>query len=212
MKDIPMFTTENGIASLTLREIPYSKRAYIRLQSFVDASKLLQECTDFCLAVGADEIYVSGESWETDLPFHTDIFEMVCFRQNLPNTNAVPMVVEKQQLAEFRSIYNDRMQDVPNAAYLSIQDAMDILEVQSAYMVVQQEKIIGVGIAAGDTIEMMATLVKGKGKDVLAALSTRLQSEKVRVVVASANTKAMSLYNRLGFEISEVLGRWFKII
>lgn len=212
MKDMPMFTTENGIASLTLREIPYSKRAYIRLQSFADASKLLQECSDFCRAVGAEEIYAAGESWETDLPPQTDILEMVCLRQNLPDTDAVAMVVGEQQLSAFRSIYNDKMQNVPNAAYLSIQDTMDMYKKRCAYVVMQQEEMIGIGIAAGDTIEMMAALVKGKGKDVLAALSMRLQSESVRVVVASANIKAISLYNRLGFQISEVLGRWFKIL
>ena len=31
MKDIPAFTTENGIASLILREIPYREEAYIRI-------------------------------------------------------------------------------------------------------------------------------------------------------------------------------------
>ncbi len=32
MRDIPVFSTENGVASLGLREIPYSAEAYITLQ------------------------------------------------------------------------------------------------------------------------------------------------------------------------------------
>ena len=33
MKDFPMFTTEYGIASLVLKEIPYKKEAYIMLRA-----------------------------------------------------------------------------------------------------------------------------------------------------------------------------------
>ena len=43
MKDIPVFTTENGAASLILREIPYRKRAHIRLQATREPEALLEE-------------------------------------------------------------------------------------------------------------------------------------------------------------------------
>ena len=33
MKDIPVFTTEFGIASLILRDIPYRGEAYVRVRS-----------------------------------------------------------------------------------------------------------------------------------------------------------------------------------
>ena len=32
MKDFPVFTTENGVASLILKEIPYRGEAYIHLR------------------------------------------------------------------------------------------------------------------------------------------------------------------------------------
>jgi hypothetical protein len=32
MRDIPMFTTEYGVASLVLKEIPYQAAAYITIQ------------------------------------------------------------------------------------------------------------------------------------------------------------------------------------
>ena len=44
MKDIPMFTTEYGIASLTLGQVPYTATAYIRLQATEQPAELLQEC------------------------------------------------------------------------------------------------------------------------------------------------------------------------
>jgi len=33
MRDIPVFTTQYGVASLVLKEIPYKKRAHITLQA-----------------------------------------------------------------------------------------------------------------------------------------------------------------------------------
>lgn len=212
MKDMPMFITDYGVASLTLRELPYSKRAYIRVQSSDDVQKLLKECADFCRAVGAEEIYATGESFDIAFPYHTDILEMNCLRSALPETDAVAVLVEDQQLSMFKDIYNEKMQNIPNAAYFSIQDAKDMLNNQCGYIVRQNGNLIGIGIAADDTIQMLAALEPGKGKDVLSALSMRLQSDIVRVEVASANTKAMTLYNRLGFQTSQALARWYKIL
>ena len=47
MKDIPVFTTEYGVASLFLREIPYRSRAHIKIQSSQEPEKLLEECISF---------------------------------------------------------------------------------------------------------------------------------------------------------------------
>ena len=44
MKDFPMFTTENGVASLVLREIPTRGDAYITVLSSEEPEKLLEEC------------------------------------------------------------------------------------------------------------------------------------------------------------------------
>ena len=44
MRNIPVFTTEFGVASLILKEIPYTGIAYVRLQSSLFPEKLLEEC------------------------------------------------------------------------------------------------------------------------------------------------------------------------
>lgn len=211
MKDLPIFTTENGVASLTLKEVPYTQRAYVRIQNSRNPQKLLQECIDFCRAVGAEEIFAADERCKIDFPHYTDILEMIHVRSELPDTTAVAHVVKEPQLFEFRSIYNAKMRSVPNAAHLSINSSEDMLKKQCAYMVMQEGKRIGIGVAADETIEMIAALEKGKGQDVLAALSKQLQSENVRVVVASKNVSAVSLYERLGFRVANLLARWYKI-
>ena len=62
MRDFPMFTTENGIASLILKQIPYWGSAYIRIQDSKEPEMLLAECVDFCHCAGAQKIYATGHS------------------------------------------------------------------------------------------------------------------------------------------------------
>ena len=45
MRNIPFFDTPYGVASLVLKEIPYSAQAYITVQSALDLDKLLEENT-----------------------------------------------------------------------------------------------------------------------------------------------------------------------
>ena len=52
MRDIPMFTTEYGVASLALREIPYRQEAFITIQATEKPKELLEECIGFCRACG----------------------------------------------------------------------------------------------------------------------------------------------------------------
>ena len=60
MKDFPMFTTEYGVASLVLREIPYRGEAYITIQDSLEPEKLLEECISFCRICGAEAVYAKG--------------------------------------------------------------------------------------------------------------------------------------------------------
>ena len=43
MKDFPVFPTSHGAASLTLKEIPYRREAYIKIQSTQEPELLLEE-------------------------------------------------------------------------------------------------------------------------------------------------------------------------
>ena len=54
MRNIPVFTTEFGVGSLILREIPYRQEAYIRIQDTGQPEIFLKECVDFCKTAGAE--------------------------------------------------------------------------------------------------------------------------------------------------------------
>ncbi|MBR4864930.1 MAG: hypothetical protein IKU07_10160, partial [Oscillospiraceae bacterium] len=123
MHDIPFFQTENGIASLILKEIVYKKIAYIRIQNALHPDALLQECIDFCRAVGAEQIFATGNNHLTKYPLYTSIVDMACNKNEIPivNLNLVP--ADKDNYEQWRRIYNERMYSVPNAATITLQDA-----------------------------------------------------------------------------------------
>ena len=60
MRDFPVFTTENGVGSLSLKEIPYSGIAYVTIHDSSFPTEFLKECLDFCRAVGATKVYATG--------------------------------------------------------------------------------------------------------------------------------------------------------
>ena len=76
MRDIPVFTTEYGVASLVLREIPYRQEAYICIQSSCQPGQLLAECIGFCRACGAEKIYARNHEILGKYPLHTSIIKM----------------------------------------------------------------------------------------------------------------------------------------
>ena len=124
MKDIPVFTTEHGAASLFLREIPYRKRAHIKLQATQEPEKLLEECISFCRACGAEWIDAAGNDCLERYPLITAIVAMQCEKAAIPETDVCLFPVTENTVSKWLDIYNERMADVPNAAYLDSKDGL----------------------------------------------------------------------------------------
>lgn len=212
MRDIPLFTTENGIANLILREIPYRAVAYVRIRETDDAETLIGECRDFCRSAGARKVYGMGHPALERYPFHTAMLRMERVRQSLPETDAVCRPVTEETLEFWRELYNRKMASVPNSAYMTIEDARKMLEKKDGYFAFREESMLGIGIASDGELKLLASTAPGAGADVALALMALLDSEKVTLEVASANSKAMALYNRLGFTEAEELSRWYEIL
>ena len=212
MRDIPFFTTSAGVASLTLKEIPYKGVAYVRLQDSFEPELLLKDCVEFCRAAGAEHIYATGHVMLEKFPIHTAIWKLSCLKDSLPQTDAAIFPVQDKTLEKWRRIYNERMKDIPNAATLTAFDGQEMLKNGDGYFIHREESLLGIGKASGDTIDAVVSVVPGSGKDVLLALCNALPGERVTVEVASANIRALNLYKRLGFIKTEELARWHKII
>ena len=119
MRDFPLFTTENGVGSIVLKEIPYSGIAYVTIRDSAVPSLFLHECLDFCKAVGAQTVYATGHEILENYPAHTSVLLMSSPIEAIPETDASLFPITETTLARWCEIYNDRMKNVNNAAYMS---------------------------------------------------------------------------------------------
>lgn len=211
MKDFPVFTTENGVASIVLREIPYRGEAYITLRDALQPDALLAECVDFCKIAGAEKVYARGHSLLEKYPLHTAVVKMQQLRENIPPTDAALFPVTDQTAEQWRGLYNERMQSVDNASTMTIDDMKKVLAQGAGYFVHKDAQLLGIGIAYGEKIEAVASCCPGAGEQVLLALCSALFSEKIVLEVATTNSRAISLYHRLGFLETEELSRWYVV-
>ena len=212
MKDIPVFTTEYGAASLFLREIPYRKRAHIKLQASQEPAKLLEECVSFCRACGAEWIDAAGDPYLEKYPLITAIVAMQCKKDTIPETDACLFPVTEKTVDKWLEIYNTRMAEVPNAAYMDSRDGKELLKTGDGYFVHGNGELLGIGKAAGDFVDTVISVRPGAGETVVRALVSVLTEDTVRLWVASANTRAIRLYERMGFVATKELSRWYRIL
>ncbi len=200
MKDIPIFTGCDGIATLILSQIPYRGEAFVMVRSvFTTLDACLRECESFCRAVGAEWVYFSGNADFSAHPIFASIIEREILRTDLPETTAkaVPAVVPEQ----WAELYNDRFKNVPAARYCRT--------AENAYVIEKDGKMIGIGQAEGNTIRSVAALEKGSGADCVCALAALCDTEKIRLLCAEQNFSAMRLYDRLGFSRGERKEIWY---
>lgn len=211
MRNIPVFTTEYGVGSLILREIPYRQEAYIRIQDTKEPEAFLEECVDFCKAAGAERIYGTGHPCCESYPLHTAVLQMQGDVTGLGDTDAVVFPVVEKNLSRFREIYNEKMSRVPNASFLTEADAREILKEGSGYFVHREGELLGIGVVKEPRLLALAACRKGAGETVVKALCHTFADRQVLLEVASANGKACMLYERLGFVPTAELSRWYRI-
>ena len=208
MKDIPVFTTEYGVASLSLGQIPYRGAAYICVRS-CDLDNLaahVEQCASFCRAAGAETIFWTAE--DVDLQPHSSVVEMRGQPTVRPELVESLFPVTEQTVTQWRTICNDRMKDVDHAVYLTQADEKSILS-GDAYFVHRNGELLGIGWLEDDTIRVVASVQPGAGERVVHTMLT-LAPVDLRLEVASTNARAIRLYEKLGFIKTREILRWFK--
>lgn len=208
MKDIPMFTSEYGVASLFLKEIPYRGRAHIKIQSSLEPDKLLEECISFCRMCGAQWIDAAGHEYLEKYPLITSLSLMTRPLEGLPSMDACLFPMTEATMQKWLDICNERMANIPNAAFMDSKDGKELLEKGSAYFIHDNGELLGIGVASGDFIDTVIAVKPGAGETVVRSLATILTDDTVRLMVADVNTRAVKLYERLGFVRVKELSRW----
>lgn len=211
MKDFPVFPTSHGAASLTLKEIPYRKEAYIQIQSTQEPELLLEECVQFCTACGAEKIYASGHDDLERYPLHTGIYQMKgCLflsEEEIPSM----FPVTEATVSRWREIYNQKMRRVDNASTLEAGDEENILSSGGAYFVHNAGELLGIGWLVEDRLKALAAVKPGAGEAVCRAMQSLLPQQTITLEVASTNEKAVRLYERLGFLKAAEVARWYRV-
>ena len=211
MRDIPVFTTEYGVASLALREIPYRQEAYICIQSSCQPAELVAECIGFCRACGAEKIYARNHEHLVKYPLHTAILKMRAIAQVDESKVENLWPVTEETVSQWRQFMNNRIKNVDNAATLESKDEKEILNRGGAYFVHREGEPLGGGWLVDGELLLIAGAVPGAGERVLHTLMSLQPDQSIELEVASTNTRAIRLYEKLGFVKAEELRRWYKV-
>ena len=212
MKNIPVFTTQYGVGSLILREIPYKGIAYVKIQSSETPKEFIEECIQFCRMAGAEKIYATGHAYLENYPMHTAILHMCVSADSLPDTDAALMPVTEEALDQWLRLYNERMLHVDNAAFKDSADGKLLLQNGNGYFVHKDGARLGIGIASGDTIDAVIAAQPGAGREVVLALRHAVSCNEIHLDVASTNTRAIRLYEKLGFVTAQERSRWYQLL
>ena len=212
MRDFPIFTTDYGVSSLILKEIPYKNEAYIRIQDVQEDffQEHLQECISFCRMAGAERVFAAGHSRLEAYPLHTAVLEMRGTAWVDPQKLKSLFPVTEATVERWRGICNERMRRIDNAATLEARDEQDILKGES-YFVHQDGDLLGIGWLEDGKLLAVAAVKPGAGETVMHTLMSLVEGSTMTLEVASTNEKAIRLYEKLGFVKTAEKTRWYQL-
>ena len=215
MKDIPVFTGTHGVATLVLKQIPWSGCGYVIVRSvWTDAAAFLEECLGFCRACGAQQVYASWGCEDLPAPHGYDMLYLYREKADLPKGNNLELeVLSRENGEEFLAVYNRCFRQVPNAASYGKEDLKRLLGEDTAWLLRRGEACAAIGEISTEGLEAVAVLpeYRGLGYDLTLALLEMVPSKTLRLKVASTNQRALALYDRLGFGKGQIISRWWKL-
>ena len=211
MRDFPVFTTEYGVSSLILREIPYRQEAYIHIQDAQPEgiAEHLQECISFCRMAGAERIYVKGHELLESCPVHTRIYEMRCTAWVDPDKIENLFPVTEATVGHWRSICNERLRNVDHSATLTAADEKKILQSGGAYFIHHAGELLGVGWMEDTKLLLVAGIKPGAGERIMHTLMSLVEGADMTLEVASTNERAIRLYKKTGMLITGICSEWY---
>lgn len=213
MRDFPIFTTEYGVSSLVLKEIPYKKQAFIRIRDVQPGffKEHLQECVSFCRMAGAEAIFASGNEELNAYPLYTRVLEMRAAAWVDPEKLACLFPVTESTAGKWRGIYNDAMRAVDNSGTLESRDEKQLAESIGAYFVHKDGELLGIGWLDDCKLLAVAAVRKGAGETVMHTLMSLVEGDTMTLEVASTNDRAIRLYEKLGFLTTGEISCWYRV-
>lgn len=211
MRDFPIFTTEFGVSSLILKEIPYKGEAFIRIRDVQAAffQEHLSECVSFCRICGAERIFAGGSEKLSGYPLYTSVLRMQGTACGEEEKIASLFPVTETTVGQWRQIYNEAMRRVDNAGTLESREEQQILNSGGAYFVHDRGVLLGIFWLEGNKLLAIAAVQKGAGERVMHTMMSLREGRQLELEVASTNERAIRLYEKLGFLKTAELSRWY---
>ena len=213
MRDIPLFSTEDGVSSLILKEIPYRSEAYIHIGDVQPGGleKHLGECVGFCRMAGADRVYATGHPELEGYPLHTAVLEMRGTAWVDTDKLRCLFPVTEATVSRWRQLHNEKMASVDNAGTLEGREEERILSSGGAYFVHDNGDLLGIGWLEEDRLLAIAAVQPGAGELVAHSLMSMIEGADICLEVASTNRKAIRLYEKLGLLPTREVCRWYRV-
>ena len=214
MKDFPVFSTQTGVSSLVLKEVPYRKTAYIHIQD-VQPEGLqshLAECVSFCRMVGAERVFATGHAGLAAYPQYMQLLQMRGTAWVDAEQLCSLFPVTEQTVSRWRQVHNASMRTVDNAGTLEAREEEKILSSGGAYFIHENGSLLGIGWMEDTKLLAVAATVPGAGCRVMHTLMSLVEGADMTIEVASTNKKAIRLYEKLGFLQTGVLCSWYTLL
>ena len=211
MRDFPVFTTENGVASLVLREVPYRQEANITIQSALQPEDLLKECISFCRMVGAEKVLARGHECVEAYPLHCCILEMRGSVEVDGEKVENLWPVTRETVGKWRGFLNEKLRPIDNAGTLEAKGDSEILDLGGAYFVHRNGEFLGAGWLVDGELKLIASAMPGAGERVFHSLLSVDSPEQLRLEVASTNERAIRFYEKMGMVKTAELRRWHRV-
>ena len=214
MKDFPVFTTDWGVSSLILREIPYREEAYIHIQDVQPEGfeEHLKECVSFCRMAGAERVYATGSQLLQSYPEYMSVYEMRGTAWVDPEKLQNLFPVTDTTVSRWRGLMNERLRPVDNAATLTAFDEKKIVQSGGAYYIHRNGELLGLGWMEDTKLLLVAAVKPGAGETVMHSLMSLVEGADMTIEVASTNDRAIRLYEKLGFMKTREVVKWYKIV
>lgn len=213
MRDFPIFTTDTGVSSLILKEIPYKKEAYIRIGDVQsDGFRAhLEECVSFCRMAGAEWVLATGHAALAEYPLEAVLLEMRGTAWVEPEKMKNLFPVTEATIEKWRQLHNERLRNVTCSATLTAREEPEILESPGAYFVHDRGELLGIGWLRDTELRTVASTKPRAGETVMHTLMSLVEGATMTLEVASTNEKAIRLYEKLGFITTGERERWYRV-
>ena len=216
MKDIPVFTGAHGVATLVLRQIPWSGTAYVLVRAIWDDAKgFLEECLGFCRACGAQKVYATNGMEELPLPHAYDMCTFSMEKTALPKGETLEAeLLTGENQKDFLSVYDTCFRTLPNAAAYEEKTLHTMIQEQTAFLYRRCGVPAAIAQISKQGLETIGVLpaFRGLGYPLALTVLPMVPNLTLHLKTISVNHSALELYRRLGFKPAGTESRWWCLL